>query len=56
MPVVLSKKGATVKERGSGKTVKRFKSRAKARAYLQARNMAYARKRGYKVPARRKRR
>ena len=44
----------TVRERGSGKTVKRFKSRAKARAYLQARNMAHARRRGYKVPAARR--
>ena len=54
MPVVLSKKGATVKERGSGKVVKKFGSRAKARRYASARNMAHARKKGYKVPAKRR--
>jgi hypothetical protein len=50
MPVHLSEKGATVLEPG-GKVVKRFKSRAKARAYATARNLGHARSKGYKVPA-----
>jgi hypothetical protein len=50
MPVHLSKSGTTVLGPG-GKVEKKFGSKAKAKAYLTARNLGHARKKGYKVPA-----
>lgn len=51
MPLKLSKTGAAAIEAGSGKVKKRFASRQKARAYVQAVNLAMARKAGKRVPA-----
>ena len=50
MPVKLSKTGAAAVGPG-GKIEKRFASRKAAKAYVTARALAYARKKGYKVPA-----
>jgi hypothetical protein len=55
MPVKLSKSGKSVVNADTGKTEKKFASKAKAKAYLTARNLAHARSRGYKVPRARKR-
>lgn len=53
-PYHLSQKGAVVLD-ASGKPVKRYKSRAKARAYMQARNLAWRRQTGKSAPKRGKR-
>ena len=55
MPVRLSKSKKAVVSTATGKTEKSFGSKAKAKAYLTARNLAHARSRGYKVPRARKR-
>jgi hypothetical protein len=49
MPVHLSKSGKAVLGPG-GKKEKTFASKAAAKAYLTARNLAHARKKGYDVP------
>lgn len=53
MPLVV--RGNRAVERGSGKVKKKFGSRAKARAYVAAVNISMARKKGRKIPKRRKR-
>ena len=53
MPVHLSKSGKAAVGPG-GKVEKRFKSKAKALAYVRARGLAHARKRGHQVPKKRK--
>lgn len=54
MPLELSDDGLAAVERDGGKVKRRFKSKKKAKDYVTAFNLSYARKKGKDVPPERK--